>query len=277
MRPHILVVEDDRYFSGILRDYLEYVGYEVSVAHDGEEGMASFASRRPDILLADVLLPRRNGLELSAAVKGEAPTLPVLLMSAAYRDDEVIASNLKQCGADDYLIKPFPMPELRDKLASLRLLGKDVPTSDPNLAVVRYTPRFDLPRSGDVAAGFLSELLLSIRAASHTGVLSMRTQSRWKDIVFLKGRPVWADGGDHADRLGTMLLEQGTLDRSQFEAAVAAMSERNIDFGSALTELGYLTATELYAQLRLLVLLHSFPIITGTPTYKSLTPYSPCK
>ncbi len=254
MKPHILVVEDDRYFSGILRDYLEYIGYEVSVAYDGEEGLASFASRRPDVLLTDVLLPRRNGLELSAAVKGEAPALPVLLMSAAYEDEEAIASNLKQCRADDYLLKPFSMPQLRDKLASLRSPGRDGTRLEPGPEVVRYTPRLDLPRSGDVAAGFLPELILSIRAASHTGVLSMRTQSRWKDIVFLKGRPVWAEGGDHADRLGTMLLEQGTIDRLQFEAAVAAMSERNIDFGSALTELGYLTATELYAQLRLLVL-----------------------
>ncbi|MCO4768715.1 MAG: response regulator [Deltaproteobacteria bacterium] len=254
MRPHILVVEDDRYFAGILRDYLEYVGYEVSVAHDGEEGLSAFSGQSPDVVVTDVLLPRRNGLELSALVKAKAPTVPVLLMSAVYKDADAIDSNLKQCGADDYIIKPFSMPELRDKLSALRQGEGAGPASDSNLAVMRYQPRLDLPRDGEVTAGFLPELMLSIRAGSHTGVLALRDESRWKDIVFLKGRPVWADGGDHADRLGTMLLEQGTLDRPQFEAAVAAMSERNIDFGSALTELGFLTATDLYTQLRALVL-----------------------
>jgi len=254
MRPRILVVEDDRYFAGILRDYLDYVGYEVDLAHDGEAGLQAFRAHRPDVLLTDVLLPRRNGLELSAAAKGEAPDVPVLLMSAVYKDRDAIAANLKQCRADDCIFKPFEMDELRDILARLRSAGEDATRTDPQLRVVQYRPRLDLPREGTVEPGFLTPLMLSIRAAAHTGVLALRDESRWADLVFLKGRPVWADGGGHADRLGTMLLEQGTLDRSQFESAVRAMEERGLDFGSALTDLNLLSATELYTQLRALVL-----------------------
>lgn len=253
MRPRILVVEDDRYFAGILRDYLEYIGWRVDLAHDGDEGLALIERDPPDFLICDVLLPRRSGLELALAAKNQDEELPVLIISAAYDKGPSIDAQMRQCKADDYLIKPFTMPELKEKLSTLRSIAR-ADVTDPNLEMVRFPGRRELPREGKVTPGFLADLMLSLRAAGHTGVLALRDQSRWKDIVFLEGRPVWADGGDHADRLGTMLLEKGTLSREQFEAAVAAMSDRGLDFGSALTELGYLTATELYAQLRALVM-----------------------
>lgn len=254
MATRVLIVEDDLWFSGILRDYLQYVGYEVEHAADGQAGWELWQASPPDLLLTDVLLPRLNGLELSARVKAERPDVPVVLMSAVYKDAAEIASNLRQCGADDYLIKPFSMPELREKLHVLTKPEADAVQTDPGLQVVKHRPGLTLPKEDRVKAGFLAPLMLALRAASHTGVLAIRDGARWKDIVFLNGRPVWADGGDDHDRLGTMLLEQRTISREQFEAAVAAMRDRGIDFGSALTELGLLTATGLYEQLRRLVL-----------------------
>ena len=119
MATRVLIVEDDNYFAGILRDYLEYVGYTVEHAGDGQAGFEAWQARRPDLLLTDVLLPRLNGLELSARVKAIAPRVPVVLMSAVYKDADEIRSNLKQCGADDYLIKPFSLPELAARVAAL--------------------------------------------------------------------------------------------------------------------------------------------------------------
>jgi DNA-binding response OmpR family regulator len=276
MATRVLIVEDDSYFAGILRDYLEYVGYAVEIASDGQEGLEAWQQSRPDLLLTDVLLPRLNGLELSAQAKADAPSVPVLLMSAVYKDEEEIRANLKQCGADDYLIKPFDLPDLREKLRALTTdkEPEDVQT-DPGLQVVGYRPGLTMPKEGTVEGGFLAPLLLSLRAGNHTGVLAIRDGARWKDIVLLNGRPVWADGGDDHDRLGTMLLEHGTINRSEFEAAVTAMKERSIEFGSALTELHLLTATELYAQLRKLVLrrvVAAFAWTYGTWTLGSVFP-----
>ena len=255
MATRVLIVEDDLYFAGILRDYLEYVGYQVQHAANGQAGWEAWLADRPDLLLTDVLLPRLNGLELSARVKAKAPDVPVVLMSAVYKDAEGIRSNLKQCGADDYLIKPFSMTELREKLRRLTTAAEsDAMQTDLGLQVVQYRPSLTLPREGSIEPAFLAPLVLALRTASHTGVLALRDGARWKDIVFLNGRPVWADGGDDHDRLGTMLLEQGTISQSQFEAAVTAMRDRNVDFGSALTELSLLSATGLYKQLRALVL-----------------------
>ena len=255
MATQVLIVEDDAYFAGILRDYLEYVGYGVEIARDGQAGLEAWRRSPPDILLSDVLLPRLNGLELSARVKAETPDIPVVLMSAVYNDADEIKANLRQCSADDYLIKPFDLPDLREKLRALTKTPEppEVQT-DPGLQVVPYLAAISMPKEGRVEAAFLAPVLLSLRATNHTGVLALRDGARWKDIVLLNGRPVWADGSDDHDRLGTMLLEDGTISQSEFEAAVASMQERSIAFGSALTELKLLTATDLYKQLRRLVL-----------------------
>jgi len=259
--PRILVVEDDRYFLGILRDYLGYVGLVVTEAADGEAGWAEFTTNPPDVVLSDVLLPRLNGLELATRIKASPTPVPLLLMSAVYKDEETVARNLKQCGADGYLIKPFSMPDLRGRLAAL-VAGiaasdsvADVPSpiTGEELAMVKYRPGGALPDEGPISSDFLAPLLLQLRSTSHTGVLMLRDGKRWKDIVLLNGHPVWADGGAGQDRLGTMLLEDGVITAEQFADAVRSMRERSTDFGSALTDRRILTPTDLYTQLRRLV------------------------
>ncbi|MCP4868166.1 MAG: response regulator [Proteobacteria bacterium] len=258
--PRILVVEDDRYFLGVLRDYLGYLGLEVREASDGEDGWTEFAADPPDLVLSDVLLPRLNGLELAARIKSSGHDAPVLLMSAVYKDAETVERNLRQCGADGYLIKPFSMPDLRTRLAELlpavapeSVADEPSPITGDELSMVKYRSGLDLPREGEISAGFLAPLLLQLRAVSHTGVLMLRDGKRWKDIVLLNGHAVWADGGAGSDRLGTMLLEDGVIAQEQFADAVAYMREESVDFGSALTDRRILTPTDLYTQLRRLV------------------------
>jgi CheY-like chemotaxis protein len=257
MAPRILVVEDDRYFAGILRDYLGYLGLEVEVASDGLAGWDAFQRSAPALVLSDVLLPRLDGLELVSRIKA-APggSVPVALMSAVYKDDAAIERSIRQSGADEYLVKPFSMPELQQVVHRL-LPGlaepADLETSNPELAVVRFRPDEGLPRSGRIHKGFLVGLLLRIQRIGHTGVLELRDESRWKRIVFQNGRPVWADGDASRDRMGNMLLEAGVIDQAQFAQAVEAMRRMKIDFGTALVEERILTPGELYRQLRHLV------------------------
>ncbi len=259
MPSRVLVVEDDRYFSGILRDYLGYLGLDVIAAEDGLAGWETYQAEQPSLVLSDVLLPRMDGLELATRVKEvDGASTPVLLMSAVYKDDTAIQRNLRQCGADGYLVKPFSMPELRAALEKHlpQLAVEQAATeqlSDPAIAVIRFKPEVPLPTSGQIEKGFLAPLLLRIRRAAHTGVLELNDESRWKKIVFSDGRPVWADGDGNSDRMGTMLLEEGTIIQSQFAQAADAMREREIDFGTALVDERVLTPGELYTQLRRLV------------------------
>jgi len=118
----ILVVEDDPVNQMILIDFLAANGYRTIAASTGPEGIERFDRDRPDLLLVDVQLPRKNGFELVREIKSRAAT-PILLMSAVYSDNDQ-SSRTIQLGAlaDGYLTKPF---DLADLLAQVRqLLGE---------------------------------------------------------------------------------------------------------------------------------------------------------
>jgi len=258
--PTILVVEDDRYFAGILRDYLTWLGLEVHEASDGLAGWEAFGRIAPDVVLTDVLIPRLDGIALASRIKAqpEGADVPVILMSAVYKDEAAIASNLSRTGAQAYLVKPFAMTALRDALSAhvgdLRSDDADRSLDDAeDVAMVRVRPNVKLPRGGAIHAGFLAPLMLQLRAVGHTGMLELVDESRWKRIAFREGRPVWADGGSSHDRMGTMLLEEGTISPPQFASAVEFMREQEVDFGTALTRQGALTTADLYDQLQRLV------------------------
>lgn len=121
----ILVVEDDPVNQMILSDFLAANGYHMVAASSGPEGLERFERDAPDLLLVDIQLPRKNGFELLAEIKGrpEGKATPILLMSAVYNDRDQ-SSRTIQLGtlADGYLTKPFDLVHL---LAQVRqLLGE---------------------------------------------------------------------------------------------------------------------------------------------------------
>jgi DNA-binding response OmpR family regulator len=108
-RPRVLVVEDDSSISLGLRMNLEAEGYEVTLAQDGESGLA-LAREGWDLIVLDVMLPRVNGFEIVRALRAEANRTPILLLSARGAEvDKVTGLGL---GADDYVTKPFGLAEL---------------------------------------------------------------------------------------------------------------------------------------------------------------------
>ncbi len=122
--PHILVVDDDRAVRESLRRSLEFNGYAVALAGDGAEALASIASRPPDALVIDVMMPRLDGIETTRALRGAGNDLPILVLTA--RDSVGDRVEGLDAGADDYLTKPFALEEL---LARLRaLLRRSHPT-----------------------------------------------------------------------------------------------------------------------------------------------------
>lgn len=118
----ILVVEDDPSNLQILQDYLGAHGYQMFAATNGHDGIMQFRAERPDLMLVDVQLPRKNGFEVCFEVKRspEGAQLPVLLMSAVYTDREH-ATRHAQSGvrADGYLLKPFNLSDLLARVRGL--------------------------------------------------------------------------------------------------------------------------------------------------------------
>ena len=115
----ILVVEDDRKVSRFVRQGLEEEGHAVDVAADGEEGAALAHVNPYDVLVLDVQLPKKNGLQLAAELRREGSTIPILMLTARDSTEDVVRG--LDSGADDYLTKPFAFDEL---LARIRALGR---------------------------------------------------------------------------------------------------------------------------------------------------------
>jgi DNA-binding response OmpR family regulator len=122
----VLVVEDEEKLSTAISEGLTAEGYEVTVAHNGEAGLHLLLSRDFDIVLLDVMLPKRSGLDVLRDVRRHGLEIPVLVLTS--RDsirDRVFGLD---AGADDYLVKPFAFAELLARTRALLRRGNKAET-----------------------------------------------------------------------------------------------------------------------------------------------------
>jgi DNA-binding response OmpR family regulator len=124
----ILIVEDEKDMVTGLRFNLEARDYSVIAAYDGEEGYQKALEERPDLVILDLMLPKRNGYEVCKSLKREIPELPIIILTAKSQEAEIVTG--LEFGADDYITKPFSVLELLARIkAVLRRvqLGVKVP------------------------------------------------------------------------------------------------------------------------------------------------------
>jgi len=118
----ILVVEDERKIAKALRDGLEAEHYEVKIAPTGEEGFFLVNSETFDLVVLDLMLPKRDGIEVLTALRKRGLQTPVLILTAKDTiEDRVVGLD---SGADDYLVKPFAFPELLARIRALLRRGR---------------------------------------------------------------------------------------------------------------------------------------------------------
>lgn len=119
MSSSILIVEDDPSIRLGLKRSLEFEGFQVELARDGEEAIQRAFDKKPDLIVLDIMLPRVNGFEVCRTVRKYDSTIPILILSAKGDEgDKVLGLEL---GADDYIVKPFSIRELTARIkASLR-------------------------------------------------------------------------------------------------------------------------------------------------------------
>ncbi|OGQ36615.1 MAG: hypothetical protein A3F16_03995 [Deltaproteobacteria bacterium RIFCSPHIGHO2_12_FULL_43_9] len=108
----ILVVEDDKVVSDILKDCLEASGYSVLVAEDGREGLIQAQEAHPDMIVLDIMLPYADGFEVLHKLKDQQDTvnIPIIILTSKTGEADVLRG--LEYGAKDYMIKPFSFPEL---------------------------------------------------------------------------------------------------------------------------------------------------------------------
>lgn len=122
MGIHVLVVEDDEGIASNIRKALEFKGFQVAHAPSGEDAFFLVTSQHFDLLVLDLGLPGRGGLEVLTALRRRDDEIPVLVLSAKGAvEDRVLGL---QAGADDYMTKPFSMDELEARLRGLLRRGR---------------------------------------------------------------------------------------------------------------------------------------------------------
>ena len=128
----ILVVEDERKLARALRESLEAAGYEVTLAATGEEGFFLINAQTFDLVLLDLMLPGRDGLEVLTVLRQRNLDTRVLVLTA--RDTLEDRVQGLDCGADDYLAKPFAFTELHARIRALLRRGHTQPVTQLKLA-----------------------------------------------------------------------------------------------------------------------------------------------
>lgn len=113
----ILLAEDTRDLNRVLTVALEHAGFDVDSAFDGEEALAYLEKNGYDLLILDIMMPKKNGIEVLREVRSYDNMTPVLLLTAKAEVDDRVAG--LDAGADDYLPKPFAMKELMARVRAL--------------------------------------------------------------------------------------------------------------------------------------------------------------
>ncbi len=117
MKAHILLVDDDRHITEVLRRALAYEGYSVDLAYQGSEALQKTLDHPPDLIILDLMLPGITGLEVCKRLRAAGNQVPILMLTAK----DAIADRVAglDMGADDYLVKPIELEELLARVRAL--------------------------------------------------------------------------------------------------------------------------------------------------------------
>ncbi len=134
----LLVIEDEPKVGHALQQGLQAEGYEVVLAETGEDGFFLASSRAFDLIVLDLMLPGRNGLEVLAALRKQNSTAQILILTAKDTIEDRVTG--LDAGADDYLVKPFAFPELSARIRALLRRGKSEPATPLKIGALEIDP-----------------------------------------------------------------------------------------------------------------------------------------
>jgi DNA-binding response OmpR family regulator len=109
MAAKILICDDQQVIHETLREYMEAEGFECVSAFDGEEALAKFAAEKPDFVVLDLMMPKKNGLDVCREIRRESGAPIIMLTAKGEEIDRILGLEL---GADDYIVKPFSPREV---------------------------------------------------------------------------------------------------------------------------------------------------------------------
>ena len=128
MDTKLLIVDDDPNICDMLKLYFENEGYKIKTTNDGVEGLATFKVYNPDLVLLDIMMPKKDGWQVCREIREISPKPVIMITAKGEVFDKVLGLEL---GADDFIVKPFDMKELSARIkAVLRRFNAHSKTSD---------------------------------------------------------------------------------------------------------------------------------------------------
>ena len=172
-KKRVLIVEDEKSIVDIVRFNLEKEGYAVLTAYDGDAGLSAAREDKPDLILLDVMLPKRNGFDVCRILREEGDNVPVIILTAREGESDKVLG--LEIGADDYITKPFSMRELLARVkANIRRTAMLQAEAEEPAAVI--------------TAGDLSINAQNYQVSKRGSPVDL-TQREYELLVFLAGRP----------------------------------------------------------------------------------------
>jgi two-component system phosphate regulon response regulator PhoB len=213
MKPYVLIVEDEDALATLLEYNFDKEGYETAIAMDGEEALLLASERAPDLIVLDWMLPKLSGVEVCRRLRRRKETskTPVIMLTA--RSDETDRITGLDFGADDYMIKPFSMPELFARTRALMRRAKPSLLED----IIRVgdvevdSQAFRVKRNGETVHLGPTEFRLLDHFVRHPGRVFSREQlldAVWGRDVYVEARTVDV----HIGRLRKALKTSGKPD-----------------------------------------------------------------
>lgn len=148
MSQKILVVDDEQSIVTLLKYNLETAGYIVEVAYDGEEALKKVETEQPELIVLDVMLPKKDGIEVCKTIRSDKNLVPIFMLTA--KDDEFDRVLGLELGADDYMTKPFSPREVVARVKAIlrrsqfvnEIEKEDVDDEDIIIGSIRIRPEF---------------------------------------------------------------------------------------------------------------------------------------
>jgi len=204
----ILIVEDETEIAEALEYDLKLEGYEVEVVHDGES--ASLRGREPgwDLILLDIMLPKKDGFDVCRELRKAGVRTPILFLTARTHEAEIVQG--LDLGADDYITKPFSARELRARIRARLRIGQQPDEDVLRCADIEIdTARVEVRKGGEKAEVTPQEFKLLVTFARNPGRVLSRDQLidlAWGGDTFVTDRAVDAHIVNLRRKLGPGLI-----------------------------------------------------------------------
>ena len=243
MNQRIAIVDDDHCIRHFLKEFLSLKGFAVDCFNSADEAIPTLKSGTYALAIFDVVLPGISGLDACAALRKElsAEKLPIILMSAINRSGEQVREAKEVYGASIYLLKPFSLDTLYQKILAL-LDGEDQTAHQPNTKSSRI--------EGTLSTTPFPKLIHDIYAMQHTGLLHINHSDRKKAIYFKGGYPIFVRSNMVRECLGNILVAKDMITQRDCEDSLRTVKETGQMQGAVLVEMGLLKDEQISEVLR---------------------------